>query len=162
MSTIKLTRRHNPEIIFELPKTCDYWQDPSVVRFVEHHGLISHECDGCMVGIVDMNNLPLKKTWLFKSTFVLQRIVAFRCTHAQHGESRGKALKLAESYTHVLTEALHMDFHDHVKACKKSTQYKVPPNSPAKSYGVVASIGGEPCNCGMADAKVLPRGETQH
>ena len=52
-----------------------------------------------------------------------------------------------------------MDFHDHVKACKKSTQYKVPPNSPAKSYGVVASIGGEPCNCGMADAKVLPRGE---
>ena len=61
LSTIKLTRRHNPEIIFELPKTCDYWQDPSVVRFIERHGLTSHECDGCMVGIVDSNNLPLKK-----------------------------------------------------------------------------------------------------
>ena len=80
---------------------------------------MSHEHDGCMVGIVDMNNLPLKKTLLFKSTFALQRIVAFRCTSAhQHGESRGKALKLAESYTYLLTDSIHMDFHDYVKACK--------------------------------------------
>ena len=124
-SLIKLLKRHNPQIIMELPRTCDYWKEESVMKFVKQHGLHPEYCDGCMAGITNDKGEPLKKQWTLMSSFPLPHIRDIgECDGARsHGESRGKALKLAEGYSYLMTDAIHKDFKQAIP-CGKSTSYR--------------------------------------
>ena len=124
-SLSKLLKRHNPQIIMELPRTCDYWKEESVVKFVKQHGLHPEYCDGCMAGVTNDKDEPLKKQWTLMSSFPLPHIRDIgECDGAHsHGESRGKALKLAEGYSYTMTDAIHKDFKQAIP-CGKSTSYR--------------------------------------
>ena len=122
---IKQVKRHDPQIIFELPRTCDYWKEESVVKFVKQNGLHPEYCDGCMAGITNDKGEPIKKQWTLMSSFPLPHIRDIgECdgTHS-HGESRGKALKLAEGYSYLITDAIHEDFKQAIPY-GKSTSYR--------------------------------------
>ena len=103
-------------IAFELPASCDYWKLPMIQNFIDQHGLQEHLVDGCMVGIKDKEGAPLKKTWRIVSDVSLsEQLSGLRCDKShQHGESRGNDLKKAESYTYVLTDAVHVSWSKHV------------------------------------------------
>ena len=82
-------------------------------------------CDGCMAGVTNDKDEPLKKQWTLMSSFPLPHIRDIgECdgTHS-HGESRGKALKLAEGYSYTMTDAIHKDFKQAIP-CGKSTSYR--------------------------------------
>ena len=69
------------------------------MKFVKQHELHPEYCDGCMAGVANDKDEPLKKQWTLMSSFPLPHIRDIgECdgTHS-HGESRGKVLKLAES-----------------------------------------------------------------
>ena len=124
-SLVKQVKRHNPQIIFELPRTCDYWKEESVVKFVKQNNLHPEYCDGCMAGITNEQGEPIRKQWTLMSSFPLPHIRDIgECdgTHV-HGESRGKALKLAEGYSYPITDAIHKDFNQAIP-CGKSTSYR--------------------------------------
>ena len=99
----------------ELPKTCDYWKWTVVQAFIKKHCLQSCLCDGCMLGIVDDDGRPLRKSWQIMSTLPLSGLNGRTCdgTH-EHGQSRGYNLKHAESYSYHMTDAIHRDWKQHV------------------------------------------------
>ena len=119
-SLTKLLKRHNPQIIMELPRTCDYWKEESVLKSVKQHGLRREYCDGCMAGVTNDKGEPLKKQWTLMSSFPLPRIRDIgECDGAHsHGESRGKALKLPEGYSYCMTDAIHKDFKEAIPSGK--------------------------------------------
>ena len=68
--------------------------------------------DGCMLGVVGNDGQPIKKGWTIAGNFKeLAKLDSFKCDSShKHGQSRGKALKLAENYTFRLTDLLHECF----------------------------------------------------
>ena len=122
---VKQVKRQNPQIIFELLRTCDYWKEESVMKFVKQNDLHPEYCDGCMAGITNDKGEPIKKQWTLMSSFPLPHIRDIgECdgTHS-HRESRGKALKLAEGYSYPITDAIHEDFKQAI-SYGKSTSYR--------------------------------------
>ena len=105
-------------IAFEPPASCDNWQLPMISKFCESHGLTEHLVDGCMVGIQEEEGNPLKKTWRIMSNVSLsEQLSGLRCDKShEHGESRGSDLEKAESYTYVLTDAIHISWSKHVRS----------------------------------------------
>ena len=74
-----------------------------------------------MLGIVDDDGQPLRKSWQIMSTLPLPGLNGRTCdgTH-EHGQSRGQSLKDAESYSYDVTDAIHRDWKQHVAktACR--------------------------------------------
>ena len=105
---MRIMRPFKPELAMELPKTCDYWKWTVVQAFIKKHCLQSCLCDGCMLGIVDDDGRPLRKSWQIMSTLPLPGLDGRTCdgTH-EHGQSRGHNLKHAESYSYFMTDAIH-------------------------------------------------------
>ncbi len=103
---------------FELPASCDYWKLPVVQKFVSEFASIEHHVDGCMIGVTNSDGQPLKKSWRIMSNFSMhEQLEGLRCDKNHvHGESRGTDLKNAESYTHVLTDAIHVAWRKHASA----------------------------------------------
>ena len=99
-SFTRIMKPFKPELAMELPKTCDYWKWTVVQAFIKKHCLQSCLCDGCMLGIVDDDGRPLRKSRQIMSTLPLPGLNGRTCdgTH-EHGQSRGHSLKDAESGT---------------------------------------------------------------
>ena len=91
-SFIRIMKLFKPELAMELPKTCDYWKWTVVQAFIKRHRLQSCLCDGCMLGIVDVDGQPLCKSWQIMST----------------------ATKDAESTSYERTDAIHRDWKQQV------------------------------------------------
>ena len=122
----------------ELPKTCDYWKWTVVQAFIKKHCLQSCLCDGCMLGIVDDDGRPLRKSWQIMSTLPLPGLNGRTCdgTH-EHGQSRGHNLKHAESYSYRMTDAIHGDWKQHVaKTASRVT--------PSRSFALCCLAGSNP------------------
>ena len=84
-----MVKSRNPCIAFELPKHCEYWSWDIVKNFVSKYNLVPTLCDGCMLGVRDKNDLPIKKSWQISCTFPLLRLQAQVCDRSHsHGESR--------------------------------------------------------------------------
>ena len=58
---LNLIRHLNPKIAIEWPAHCIYWKLDRVEKFCGKHQLIRVTVDGCMVGIVDKEGVPIKK-----------------------------------------------------------------------------------------------------
>ena len=128
-SLCRMVRSRNPCIAFELPKNCEYWSWDIVKNFAAKYNLVPTHCDGCMLGIRDKNDLPIKKSWQISCTFPLLRLQARVCDRSHsHGESRGSDLKHAEEYTFDMVDAIHSDWKDHAhalaqQACRDESTY---------------------------------------
>ena len=92
-SLCRMIKSRNPCVAFELPKNCEYWSWDIVRKFISKYNLVPTLCDGCMLGVRDKNDLPIKKSWQISCTFPLLRLQAQVC-HRSHsrGESRGPDL----------------------------------------------------------------------
>ena len=60
---MNLIRHLNPMIAIEWPAHCVYWKFNRVEKLCEKHQLGRIKFDGCMVGIVDKDDNPIKKPW---------------------------------------------------------------------------------------------------
>ena len=119
-SLCRMIKSRNPCIAFELPKNCEYWSWDIVKKFISKYKLVPTLRDGCMLGVRDRNDLPIKKSWQISCTFPLLRLQAQVCDRSHsHGESRGPDLKYAEEYTFDMVDAIHSDWKDHAQALEK-------------------------------------------
>ena len=127
------------ELAMEQPRTCDYRKWTVVQAFIKKHCLQSCLCDGCMLGIVDDDGRPLRKSWQIMSTLPLPGLNGRTCdgTH-EHGHSRGHSLKDAESCSYDMTDAIHRDWKQHVA---KTTSREV---SEDKSFALCCLAGSNP------------------
>ena len=57
----------NPKIAIEWPAHCIYWKFDRGEKFCGKHQLIRVTFDGCMVGIVDKEGVPIKKPWAIQT-----------------------------------------------------------------------------------------------
>ena len=114
---LRLTKRHKPALAIELPKSCQYWQYAVVQCLIREHQLVDTFCDGCMLGVTDQHGIPIRKSWRIACTFPIVALQDKICdVNHMHGESRGQALKIAESYTFSMTDAIHREFARHVNS----------------------------------------------
>ena len=136
---MRIMKPFNPELAMEPPKTCDYWKWTVLQAFIKKHCLQSCLCDGCMLGIVDDDGRPLRKSWQIMSTLPLPGLNGRTCdgTH-EHGQSGGHSLKDAESYSYHMTDAIHRDWKQHVA---KTTDRVV---SQRKSFALCCLAGSNP------------------
>ena len=138
-SFMRIMKPFNPELAMELQKTCDYWKWTVLQAFIKKHCLQSCLCVGCMLGIVDDDGRPLRKSWQIMSTLPLPGLNGRTCngTH-EHGQSRGHSLKDAESYSYHMTDAIHPDWKQHVA---KTTDRVI---SQRKSFALCCLAGSNP------------------
>eukprot|EP00972_Heterocapsa_arctica_P001538 221784-Heterocapsa_arctica.AAC.1 len=63
----KLTRvaleclKHGGRVAIEWPTGCAYWRYPKVLEFLETFQLQSAQCNGCAMGLINDNGVPIKK-----------------------------------------------------------------------------------------------------
>ena len=88
-------RRFSPWIAIEWPDGRDYWDLDKGKQFCVSHDMDSVRFDGCMVGVVDMNNVLIRVPWRIQ-TSLGQWIDAFKGLKCQggheHAEGRGASL----------------------------------------------------------------------
>ena len=84
---------------------------------IKEHQLVDTFCDGCMLGVTDQHGIPIRKSWRTACTFPIVALQDKICDgNHMHGESRGQALKIAESYTFNMTDAIHQEFARHANS----------------------------------------------
>ena len=114
---LRLTKRHKPALAIELPKSCQYWQYAVVQCLIKEHQLVDTFCNGCMLGVTDQHGIRIRKSGRIACTFPIVALQDKICDgNHMHGESRGQALKIAESYTFSMTDAIHREFARHVNS----------------------------------------------
>ena len=112
-------RRLSPWIAIEWPDGCDYWELDKVKQFCVSHVMDSVRFDGCMVGVVDMNNVPIRKPWRIQTNLsqLIDAFVGKKCQGGhEHAEGRGASLKRTEEYTYSMTDLIHQAFRVAVSA----------------------------------------------
>ena len=108
---LRLTKRHIPALAIELPKSRKYRQYAVFQCLIRGHQLVVTFCDGCMLGVIDQHGIPIRKSWRIASTFPIVALQDKTCDgNHMHGESRGQALKITESYMFSMTDAIHREF----------------------------------------------------
>ena len=106
-------------VAIEWPRGCTYWGLPKVKRLIERLGLVPYHFDGCAVGLKGKDNLPIKKPWTVATTHeeIGKALSEFQCScNMQHAEGRGKFLRETQSYTYVMTDAIHAAFRSRSQA----------------------------------------------
>ena len=100
------------------------------------------------VWVTDNEGLPMKKGWIIATNMEeLSRLSKYICDDSHtHGQTRGKAPKLAENYTFSLTDFIHNCFRSRAsprKNCLVRERLAVPAMSTtSKMYGrALASAG---------------------
>ena len=119
----------NPSIAVEWPKGCTYWKLPKVKGILDKHGLDKSDFDGCAVGIVNADGIPLKKPWSVATNVGMlgKTLSKFKCRcTSPHAQGRGQSLKNTENYAFKLTDAIHAAFSisvslpsDSINSCDK-------------------------------------------
>ena len=117
-----------PLIAIEWPRSCTYWDDKAVDKFVIRNNMTSVKFDGCAVGVKTTDGIPMKKPWTVKTNMhCLQNYLDGRvCSCAvQHAEGRGRNLKNTESYTYIMTDLIHKAFAYAVSVQEKVVQTRI-------------------------------------
>ena len=127
---LRLTKRHKSALAIQLPKSCQYWQYAVLQCLIREYQLVDTFCDGCKLGVADQHGIPIRKSWRTACAFPIVALQDKMCDgNHMHGESRGQTLKLAESYTFSMTDAIHREFAKY--ASNRTTQALPVIHSPA-------------------------------
>ena len=100
-------------IAIEWPRNCRYWKLRKVAQFLNSRQLITFNFHGCMVGIRNKDEIPIKKPWTIATNLLSLgcEMSKFQCDHShEHVQGRGKDLKATERYTFVMTDLVHSVF----------------------------------------------------
>ena len=117
-----------PLIAIDWPRSCTYWDDKAVDKFVIRNNMTSVKFDGCAVGVKTIDGIPMKKPWTVKTNMhCLHNYLDGRvCSCAvQHAEGRGRNLKNTESYTYIMTDLIHKAFAYAVSVQEKVVQTRI-------------------------------------
>ena len=108
-----------PIITMELPTSTEYWRWNRVKKFLEDNKMEKYSFHGCSFGLRNKKGQYLKKGWTLASNDDSFSIFNdYECTKDhQHGSSRGRDLKDAESYTFEMTDLMHKTFHGITQSC---------------------------------------------
>ena len=86
--------------------------------------LIRVTFDGCMVGIVDKEGVPIKKPWAIQTDCdsIVTAFGGLSCDGSHtHVQGRGNDLKETESYSFQMTDFIHQAFIAATSSKQKST-----------------------------------------
>jgi len=100
-------------IAIEWPRNCRYWKLRKVAQFLNSRQLITFNFHGCMVGIRNKDEIPIKKPWTIATNLSSLgcEMSKFQCDHShEHVQGRGKDLKATERYTFIMTDLVHSAF----------------------------------------------------
>eukprot|EP00435_Cladocopium_sp_Y103_P009439 s1446_g2.t1 len=100
-------------IAIELPRNCRYWKTTKVAKFMNAKRLITYNFHGCMVGIKNRNDDPIKKPWTVATDMQSLGIELsrFQCDGShEHIQGRGEDLRATERYTYIMTDLVHSIF----------------------------------------------------
>lgn len=115
---VELVNDSNTFVAFELSRRCKYWRWPMVKKFMNKHALIPHSFHGCKFGVAGRKGLPMMKGWTIASNMeTMSAFDSYQCGTHKHDDSRGEALKLAENYTHKLTDLIHECYMKQITCC---------------------------------------------
>ena len=106
-------RSASPYIAIEWPKGCVYWKLDHVVAFCQRHAMEQVTFDGCMVGVVDVHGVSIRKPWKICANLpsLIESFESLQCDgNHEHAEGRGESLKRTESYTFRMTDMIHRAF----------------------------------------------------
>ena len=117
-----------PLIAIEWPRSCTYWDDKAVDKFVIRNNMTSVKFDGCAVGVKTTDGIPMKTPWTVKTNMhCLHNYLDGRvcsCT-VQHAGGRGRNLKNTESYTYIMTDLIHKAFAYAVSVQEKVAETRI-------------------------------------
>ena len=126
-------------IAIEWPRNCRYWKLRKGAQFMNSMQLITFNFHGCMVGIRNKDEIPIKKPWTIATNLLPlgRELSKFQCDHShEHVQGRGKDLKATERYTFIMTDLVHCAFrsatfevHPSLVAIRCSTMAGPPENA---------------------------------
>ena len=96
----------------EWPRGCTYWDMKRVQKWLDNHKCVKANFDGCRLGLVNHEGIPVKKPWTIASTMshLLQQLDGLRCTG---GHQHAKCTKDSENYTKKMVHLVHKAFLNH-------------------------------------------------
>ena len=107
---------------------------------LDKHGLDKYDFDGCAVGIVNADGIPLKKPWSVATNVKLlgNTLSKFKCRcTSPHAQGRGQSLKDTENYTFKFIDAIHAAFSLSVTSRVLSVTIAVKMSSLAPSVDIL-------------------------
>ncbi len=111
----------NVPMVFEWPRSCEYWKEEKVKRVMRQMKMERLEFDGCQYELKSVRNphMFLRKPWQFATNIpeVVPFFDNFKCSGAseehQHDETRGANALHSQYYTPFLVHLLHIAiFHN--------------------------------------------------
>ena len=90
--------------LLELPRHCDYWKDPSMLKLIDKYEGKSHEFDGCCYGLREQYSQPpkyIKKPWRIVSWGVdFKGLLSKKCDgRHEHAPCAGRETVGTQVYT---------------------------------------------------------------
>ena len=88
-----------------------------VQKWLDNHKCVKANFDGCRLGLVNHEGIPVKKPWTIATTMshLLQQLDGLRCTGGHH---HAKCTKDSENYTKKMVHLVHKAFLNHCIAKK--------------------------------------------
>ena len=101
-------------VFVEWPRHCAYWRQPNVVKFLQDHGFVNADFDGCMYGLVASKGpsagTPIQKPWRVACSpgSSLPQLLNKRCDGSHtHTSCAGPNTWLTQAYTPAIAELVH-------------------------------------------------------
>ena len=126
---INSIRHLKPMIALEWPSGCIYWNFDRVQRFLHRFNLEMIKFDGCMLGVVNKEGIPMKKPWTIATNCseVMKFFSNLKCLGEHtHAQGRGEDLKNTESYTYEFTDRIHKSFAAAVRYSSRQSSARSP------------------------------------
>ena len=113
----RCTLSRGGSVTFEWPRHCDGWRQPEVVEMVRVLNLHPVDIDGCSVGVVNGENVPIYKPWriMCSSRAVSAALEHHRCDGGhRHAKCEGRDTEKTAYYPTELCRSIHrgLDAHE--------------------------------------------------
>ena len=97
-------------LVFEWPRTCEYWRRQYVLDTFQKIGAVSADFDGCRYGTCNAKGEPLQKQWRFATTVPeVAYMFDLKCLRNHtHGDMFGKDARNTQYYTPSMALILHL------------------------------------------------------
>ena len=113
-------------VYMEWPRHCAYWRQPSVAKFLQQHGFINADFDGCMYGLVATKGAcagtPIQKPWRVACSpnSSPPQLLNKRCDGSHdHTPCAGPTALLTQAYTPSIVEQVHKSIVQGIAAANK-------------------------------------------
>ena len=122
VSVASIAIRRGARVFVEWPRSCAYWKDSRVSRFLVKHGFQYADFDGCMYGLVAESGpnkgKPINKPWRVACVnSSLPDVLNRKCSREHtHVPCAGSLTKGPEGYTKEIVSIVHESFRKDVLA----------------------------------------------